>query len=387
MGLFSGAAKGGGNNDFRDRLMAAISVMQGDPNAAFRLAEQRRQNQELLLRQQAAQRTEQDRADQVWGAKESGVGNPLISALSPSDLSQTLRERYAPHSVSPNATYVTPSLTPGGQDATYTAPAAPTTEQQNYGWLQGIQGNGPSLASGYARRQAYGPDVTVAPGGSVATHDDAGNFIPGIQAYSASPAAQGAPTAGATGHLTDPGSRAPMTTGPFAGWGVIGVPGDPRARAGGATVPHNGVDFAPPPGRPELRTDRPVTITRVLPDHGISGITAIAQFDDGTQFNLMHLAAPPRLGRYNAGDVIATAGNTGNARGGSTQIHVQPWGGRNTDPRQYFGGGGAAPRSATRSPVANAPRQPVQVNSPQEAAALPPGTPFRTHDGRLMVRQ
>lgn len=214
MGLFSGAAKGGGNSDFRDRLMAAIGVMQGDQNAPYRYAELHRQNQELQLRQQAAQRTEQDRADQVWGAKESGVGNPLISALSSSDLSQTLRERYAPHSVSPDATYVTPSLTPGGQDSTFTAPSAPTEYMKNRAAL-GTES--PALGEGFARRQAFGPDITVPAGGGVATHDANGAMTWGVQPFSVapSPAAQGAPTTGgqSSGANNNPGGlRVPGST-------------------------------------------------------------------------------------------------------------------------------------------------------------------------------
>ena len=166
-----------------------------------------------------------------------------------------------------------------------------------------------------------------------------------------------------------PRAGQPMPVGMFRGWQVIGEPGDPRRRAGGRRVPHNGVDFRPPPNNPHLTADRPLEIVSVQPDHGISGITAVVRFPDGAQFNLMHLASPPRPGRYDAGQVIATAGRTGNARNGSTQIHVQPWGGTRHDPRAYFGGGVGTVAS------------PVRIRTRQQYEALASGATYIPPDG------
>lgn len=171
-----------------------------------------------------------------------------------------------------------------------------------------------------------------------------------------------------------PGNGRPMPTGMFQGWTVIGVPGDPRRRANGAEVPHNGVDFRPPSGNPHLVADRPLDVISSQPAHGISGITAIVRFPDGAEFNMMHLAAEPRPGHYDAGQVVATAGNTGNARNGSTQIHVQPWGSTRHDPRAYFGGGVGTHAS------------PVRVRTVQQAQALAPGTIYTTPDGQTVQR-
>lgn len=190
------------------------------------------------------------------------------------------------------------------------------------------------------------------------------------QPQPAAPAAPAAPVQ--TGNLPRDGQ--PMRTGMFQGWQVIGVPGDPRRRPGGVEVPHNGVDFRPPANNPHLAADRPLEVVSTMPDHGISGITAVVRFPDGAQFNLMHLANQPRPGHYDAGQVFATAGNTGNARNGSTQIHVQPWGGTRHDPRQYFGGGVGTTAS------------PIRVRTQAQAQALPPGTIYTTPDNQTLRR-
>lgn len=197
----------------------------------------------------------------------------------------------------------------------------------------------------------------------------------GTGATSPSPPVQGSgpaaasPTPAAPSTSGLPRSGQPMPAGMFQGWQIIGVPGDPRRRAGGVEVPHQGVDFRPPSNNPHLVADRPLEIVATQPDHGISGITAIVRFPDGAEFNMMHLAAQPRTGHYDAGQVIATAGNTGNARSGSTQIHVQPWGGTQHDPRAYFGAGVGTTAS------------PVRVRTRQQYDALPSGATYIPPDG------
>lgn len=93
MGLF-----GNHRNDpaFGDRLRAAIATLQGDQGAGARFQQLQIERQRLGLSQQQALQQQSDRAEQIWGAKESGVPNPLISSLSPGDLSQYQREVNAP---------------------------------------------------------------------------------------------------------------------------------------------------------------------------------------------------------------------------------------------------------------------------------------------------
>lgn len=233
------------------------------------------------------------------------------------------------------------------------------------------------------------PAVHAAPNGAFDTQ----GMTPGVPILGFSGTGPGAPTESvqpATGTPTSaapapsasnlPRAGQPMPTGMFQGWRVIGVPGDPRRRGNGRVDSHNGVDFQPPAGNPHLTADRPLDVIGGRSDagdantpRGRAGITAIVQFPDGAQFNLMHLAAPVQPGHYEPGQVFATAGGTGNAHG-STQIHVQPWGGTQHDPRAYFGGGVGTAAS------------PVRVRTVQQANALPPGTHYTTPDNRSMVR-
>lgn len=157
-GFLSGIGRAIHQPGFGDRLQAALAAMNGDPQAIARLRQQQQQRAELELRQQAAQRAVQERDDQVWGAKESGVGNPLIAGMSPEDLSRTLRERIAPHTEAPGTRYTTPSLN-GGAD---TISTAPTMDEQQANFYESQQ---PGARAAFARRQAYGPPVTTQPGG------------------------------------------------------------------------------------------------------------------------------------------------------------------------------------------------------------------------------
>lgn len=142
MGLF-----GSRDPALGDRIRAAIATMQGDTGAAARFQQLQLERQRLGLQQQEAQRGQQQREDQIWGAKESGVGNPLIAAMSPGDLSQTLRERFTPYTGSPGGRHVMPSLN-GGAD---TVDATPTTMAQEADALGRIN---PALRESYLAKQA-----------------------------------------------------------------------------------------------------------------------------------------------------------------------------------------------------------------------------------------
>lgn len=342
------------------RIAMAQALLNGDYAAAGQLQEHQlelqRQNAELRLRQQAAQRAEQDRADQVWGAKESGVGNPLISALSPGDLSQTLRERYAPHSVSPDATYVTPSLTPGQADATFTAPSAPTEFMKDRAALAALP-NGAPMATGFAQRHAFGPDTAVPAGGGVATHDATGAMTWGVQPYSVAtaPQTQGAPSGapasqGGAAALNNPGGmRIPGSTQyqrfatPQAGMAAQDAQLSRYFQRGINTVRSIVETWAPRQSRGGDNPDRNV-------DNYIAHVAGRLGVNPDQQ---LPVSAIPQI--RSAQDEFET------------------------------GRRGSAPRA--RGGVANAPRMPVRVNSAAEAARLPRGTHFITPDGREIVRQ
>lgn len=158
MALFGQAQKGQAPGF--DWGAAALTFLGAGP-----LVQARRQREleqaRLALQQQVAEQALQERNNQIWGAKESGVSNPNISVLSPSDLSQTMRERLAPYSQSPNETRVTPSVGGGADQRVTAAPA----EANTYNWLNGLP-NGAPMAQSYAERQAYPAPVSIQPGGN-----------------------------------------------------------------------------------------------------------------------------------------------------------------------------------------------------------------------------
>lgn len=137
----------------------------------------------------------------------------------------------------------------------------------------------------------------------------------------------------------------------FRGWRVISVPGDPRD--GGARR-HAGYDIAPPAGRPQLVADRDWEITEIG-EGGRSGIFARVRFSDNSTWTLMHLRERPTQTRGTRGDIIAIAGNTGNARNTPTHFHAEgrDAAGNRLDPRQYFNmdGSGGAPRAGPADPI------------------------------------
>ncbi len=133
--------------------------------------------------------------------------------------------------------------------------------------------------------------------------------------------------------LTPPG-------GGLRGFRVDSIPGDPRD--GGRRV-HRGYDVFPHRNGAEWYTDRPVEVRNVR-DGQRQGITADYVFDDGSVWTAMHLREPPRAGRYNPGELVGIAGNTGNAATTPAHFHMEgrDAAGNRLDPWSYFGQGGAS---------------------------------------------
>lgn len=135
----------------------------------------------------------------------------------------------------------------------------------------------------------------------------------------------------------------------FTGWAVIGTPGDPRNRRGPDgrryQVPHGegrpAWDFRPPEGRPEVRFARPARVISTGTSR-LGGNYARVDFGNGQTYTMLHLANRPEVREYAPGEVVALAGRTGNASGFAfPQVHIQPYGNNNTDPRQFFQGAGS----------------------------------------------
>lgn len=217
-----------------DRIRAALAMLQGDQGAAARFQQLQIERQRLGIQQQEAQRAEQQRQDQIWGLKEAGVGNPLIAAMSPSDASQTLRERFTPYTGSPGSRHVMPSLN-GGAD---TVDATPTTDEQTMGWLNRID---PRLGTSFAAKQAVIMNQGVDPstGQPFAQALDPQSLFPGLgQQQGASPQV-GAPPAQMPPQMPP---QAPPQAGPqrFQDGDREIINGIPYVRQGGRWVPSTG---------------------------------------------------------------------------------------------------------------------------------------------------
>lgn len=109
-----------------DRLALAQAYFSGDPSQVTALRarqeEQDIQRQALALRQQAAQRAEEDSQNQVWGMKASGqFSNEQIAAMNSDQRAAAMAARLAPHQFGPEGGSVG---TPGanGQMAFQQAP-------------------------------------------------------------------------------------------------------------------------------------------------------------------------------------------------------------------------------------------------------------------------
>lgn len=79
-----------------------------------------------------------------------------------------------------------------------------------------------------------------------------------------------------------------------------------------------------------------------------------------------------------AGDPNSPEGQAATQQIGTLQQELQGM-------QKEYDGLNEQPGQQTRQPAAAGQGQPIQVNSPEEAANLPPGTPFITHDGRHLV--
>ena len=94
---------------------------------------------------------------------------------------------------------------------------------------------------------------------------------------------------------------------------------------------HAGVDLFAPRGTPVLA---PVSGVAVAVTNRLGGQAFSLQGDDGNRYYGAHLDRHGRTGRVPAGAVIGYVGNTGDARGGPTHLHLQyhPRGGADASP-------------------------------------------------------
>lgn len=318
MALFGQAQKGQAPGF--DWTAALLTLAGAGP--AVRARQQRELEQaRLAAHQQELEQAQLERNNQIWGAKESGVSNPNISVLSPSDLSQTMRERLAPHSEAPGVRYTSPSLN-GGPDQVSTAP---TMDEQQVAFFNRLH---PGMGNAFAQRTAYGPPVAIQQGGGLAVPGENGwGWGVAPEGVTPTPAPTTRPPAGG------PPSNAPRTFADPMGFrgGVMTsgrrTPGGNRAVGG---VPNSGhlrgddADFTPLPGQTLQQT-----------------LEAARQYFPGA-----------RVAIHNG-----------------THVHVDQPGYGQTP---YFGARGAA----------GAPRNLPVANSAAEAAALPPGTEFMYHSQR-----
>ena len=94
---------------------------------------------------------------------------------------------------------------------------------------------------------------------------------------------------------------------------------------------HAGVDLFAPRGTPVLA---PVSGVAVAVNNRLGGKAFSLAGDDGNRYYGAHLDRQGRTGRVPAGAVIGYVGNTGDARGGPTHLHLQfhPGGGADASP-------------------------------------------------------
>lgn len=208
MGFLSGLGQAFQNYGLSDRLALAQAYMSGDPSqvAALRAHQQEAaiRQSELQLRQQAAQRAEEDARNQVWGMKESGhFDNAAIAAMNPDDRSHAMAGFVAPYDQAPGNRRVFPGSN-GQPDHIVTAP---TTDAQNAAFYDSQQ---PGAGAAYVNRQAYGPPVPIQQGGGLA--------VPGPQGWgwgvapegaNATPQTQPSPSGGPTARNNPGGLRVP----------------------------------------------------------------------------------------------------------------------------------------------------------------------------------
>lgn len=128
--------------------------------------------------------------------------------------------------------------------------------------------------------------------------------------------------------LTIAGAPTPGMVCPVAGSTYAFDWGFPRAD--GARF-HEGIDMMAPGGTPILApTDGTVTYGSST----MSGKFATLKGSNGWQYYSAHLSKTAKGGKVKAGDVIGYVGNTGDAKGGATHLHleVRPLDGRPVNP-------------------------------------------------------
>lgn len=365
MGIF-----GSHKNDpaFGDRIRAAFAMLNGDQNAAFRFQQLQLQRQEEARQQAAADRAEQQRNEQVWGAKEAGVGLPLISALSPGDLSQTLRERFTPYTGSPGSRHVMPSLN-GGAD---TVDATPTTMSQEISELGRID---PRLAASRAAREAIIMNQGVDPstGQPFAQALDPQSLFPGLSVGGQQPpqlpdAVPQGPDMSAADIVPAEAPAFRPPPGSLAG----GPP--PNAPRRGAALGNPVQEMTQIVGMPPSSGFRTQRHQNSLVQQGMTP----ARHSQHTEGNALDFPIPSGPQQQAAAARIRQRYPQARFAFERTNLHVSlpGWGGApdvSGSRRRYPDGGGGG--------------QVVSVNSPEEAARLPRGTRFRTPDGRVIVRQ
>jgi hypothetical protein len=176
-------------------------------------------------------------------------------------------------------------------------------------------------------------------------------------------------------------TTAPASTGPSPAskWRVISSPGAPRD---GGRRSHAGYDIAPQKGAEGWHPTQAFRVENPRNGGAKAGLTVDVVFKDGTRLKLMHLAELPKAGEYEAGQLAAIAGTTGNAKGGPVHFHVEGMDARGNriDPSRYFAagtGGGAAKgaRSATPTPSLGDALANVDQWAANETAAGRPPTP------------
>jgi murein DD-endopeptidase MepM/ murein hydrolase activator NlpD len=166
-----------------------------------------------------------------------------------------------------------------------------------------------------------------------------------------------------------PSTSAPSAT---SGWTVLSVPGDPRD---GGSRTHAGWDIAPASGDGGWRPQQPFRIENPRNGGKRAGLTADVVLADGRRLTLMHLRKLPKAGSYQAGELAAIAGQTGNAKNTPPHFHTEARdaNGNPIDPRPIFGIGATA-------------AAPVRVRSAQEYERLPKGAQFYDPQGNLRTK-
>jgi hypothetical protein len=353
MGMFD-AAKSGGHGGFNWGNAALALFGGGDALQAIQHRQMlQRQQAELELQQQAAARTEEQQANQIWGMKSATGpdGQPLysnaeIAAMDPAGRSASMVARLAPHQFGPEGGSLgIPSA--NGRMSFQNAPW-----RQTFG-TDVIQSDGTASPQAVASRTEFIPVPNVgvfgtSNGGLVNPGEAPRPFTPGAPQSPSAPGAWPTPTLDPTRPELDaaPRQRPHLPSGgPPASAPRIGATGQPR--------------FPDPMGF----RGGVMTSGRRTPQ----GNRAVGGVPNSGHLNGDDSDYTPLPGQT-LGQTLAQAReyfgpNARVAIHNGTHVHVAlPGFGRTP----YFGARGAA----------GAPRQPVQIRSAQQYASLPSGAEY-----------